>query len=69
MIKKTLTAISIAAFATAVALPAAIAAPDTNTPVQIAQYSPCNAKKGCNPCAANNPCAAKKGCNPCAAKK
>ncbi len=70
MIKKTLTAIGIAAIASAVALPAAIAAPDSNTSVQIAQCSPCKAKTGCNPCAAKtgcNPCAAKKGCNPCAA--
>ena len=79
MLKQTLTAIGIVVAATAVALPAAVAAPD-GVSVQVAQCSPCSAKKGCNPCAAKkgcnpcatknpcNPCAAKKGCNPCAAK-
>ena len=67
MLKQTLTAIGIVVAATAVALPAAVAAPD-GASVQVAQCSPCGAKKGCNPCATKNPCAAKKGCNPCAAK-
>ena len=82
MLKQTLTAIGIVAAASMVALPAAVAAPD-GASVQVAQCSPCKAKKGCNPCAAKkgcnpcavknpcnpcNPCATKKGCNPCAAK-
>ena len=62
MLKKSLTALSIAAAATAVALPAAVAAPDNIAPYQVAAC-------GANPCAAK--CAAKKakcGANPCAAK-
>ncbi len=61
MLKQTLTAIGIIAAASAVALPAAVAAPD-DTSVQVAACKPCAAKKGCNPCAA------KKGCNPCKGK-
>ena len=76
MLKQTLTAIGIIAAASVVALPAAVAAPD-DASVQVAQCSPCKAKKGCNPCAAKkgcNPCAAKaknpcNPCNPCAAKR
>ena len=70
MLKETLTAIGIVAAASMVALPAAIAAPG-DASVQVAQCSPCKAKKGCSPCAAKkgcNPCAAKNPCNPCAAK-
>ena len=58
MLKQTLTAIGIIAAASVVALPAAVAAPD-DASVQVAQCSPCSAKKGCNPCAAKNPCKAK----------
>ncbi len=72
--KKTVIAISVAAFAaTTTALPAAAAGISSgDTPVQIAGCNPCKAKKGCNPCGAKkgcNPCKAKKGCNPCGAKK
>jgi len=62
--------------------PNAPAAPERNTPLQLAACNPCAARKkgcgACNPCAAKkacspcNPCAAKKACspcNPCAAKK
>lgn len=75
MLKKTLTAASIAALAGAVSLtnlPTAQAADEAQGDrVQLAACNPCAAKKkGCNPC---NPCAAKKKgcnpCNPCAAKK
>jgi len=82
--KKTVTLLSIAALAAATtALPAAAADVSKSANVQIAQCSPCKAKKGCNPCAAKNPCnpckprgankarnprAAKQPCNPCAAK-
>ncbi len=75
MLKKTLTAASIAAIAGAVAvsnLPQAQAKDTAQSGlVQLAACNPCAAKKGgCNPC---NPCAAKKAacnpCNPCAAKK
>ena len=70
MIRKSLTAITIAVAATALALPAAVAAPDNVTPVQVAACSPCGAKK-CGPCGAKNPCAIKKAaCGAkCAAKK
>ena len=68
MLKQTLTAIGIVVAATAVALPAAVAAPGDISVQVAAACSPCGAKKGCNPCATKNPCAAKKGCNPCAAK-
>ena len=76
MLKKTVTAIGVAALASAGAmsvLPDAVAKSVTSQDIiEIAACKPCNpcaAKKGCNPC---NPCAAKKGCNPCnpcAAKK
>ena len=71
MLRQTGAAMGIMAAASVVALPAAVAAPD-DASVQVAQCSPCKAKKGCNPCAAKegcNPCAAKNPCNPCAAKK
>ena len=69
LIRKSLTAITIAAAATAFALPAAVAAPDNVTPVQVAACSPCGAKKA--GCGAKNPCAIKKAaCGAkCAAKK
>ena len=77
MLKKTVTALSIAALAGAGALsvlPDAAKAAGQDTMIQLAACKPCNPcaakKKGCNPC---NPCAAKKRacnpCNPCAAKK
>jgi len=77
MLKKTITAIGVAALAGAGAmsvLPSAVAKADTAQQIiELAQCkpsNPCAAKKGCNPC---NPCAAKKKacnpCNPCAAKK
>ena len=76
MLKKTVTAIGVAALAGAGAMsviPDAVAKSVTSQDIiEIAACKPCNpcaAKKGCNPC---NPCAAKKGCNPCnpcAAKK
>jgi len=75
MLKKTLTAASIAALASAVTLanlPEAKAKDSAQGGlVQLAACNPCAAKKkGGNPC---NPCAAKKKagnpCNPCAAKK
>ncbi len=76
MLKKTVTAIGVAALAGAGAMsviPDAVAKSATPQDIiEIAACKPCNpcaAKKGCNPC---NPCAAKKGCNPCnpcAAKK
>ncbi len=76
MLRKTVTALSIAALAGAGALsvlPDAAKAAGQDTLIQLAACKPCNpcaAKKGgCNPC---NPCAAKKACspcNPCAAKK
>ncbi len=80
MLKKTVTALSVAALAAATtALPAAAADRSGSAPVQIASCSPCQAKRGCNPCSAKkgcnpcNPCAAKRNpCsakNPCAAKK
>ena len=75
MLKQTLTAIGIIVAATAVALPAAVAAPGDISVQVAAACNPCAAKKGCNPCAAKtgcNPCAAKKlcanPCNPCGAK-
>ncbi len=56
----------------AAGLPAALAAPSGDIPVQIAAgcnpCNPCAAKNPCNPC---NPCAVKlicNPCNPCAAK-
>lgn len=75
MLKKTITAIGVAALAGAGAmsvLPDAVAKADT--PQEIIQLAQC---KPANPCAAKgkacNPCAAKKKacnpCNPCAAKK
>jgi hypothetical protein len=78
MMKKTVTAISVAALAGAGALsvlPTAVA--KAGTPQEIIELAqckpanPCAAKgKACKPC---NPCAAKakacKPCNPCAAKK
>jgi len=73
MLKKTVTAIGVAALAGAGAmsvLPEAVAKSVTSQEIiELAACKPCNpcaAKKGCSPC---NPCAAKKGCNPCAAKK
>ncbi len=77
MLKKTVTALSVAALAGAGALsvlPDAAKAAGQDTLIQIAACKPCNPcaakKRGCNPC---NPCAAKKRacnpCNPCAAKK
>ncbi len=77
MLKKTVTALSVAALAGAGALsvlPDAAKAAGQDTMIQLAACKPCNPcaakKKGCNPC---NPCAAKKRacnpCNPCAAKK
>ncbi|MDA0702025.1 MAG: hypothetical protein O3A96_02130 [Proteobacteria bacterium] len=70
MLKKTVTAISVAALTASVAvLPTAVSAAQGVAPVQLAACNPCAAKKACNPC---NPCAAKKACNPCnpcAAKK
>jgi hypothetical protein len=75
MLKKTVTAIGIAALAGAGAMSilpsAAVKADTTQGIVELAQCKPANpcAAKG-NPC---NPCAAKKKaanpCNPCAAKK
>lgn len=57
--KKTVTALSVAALAASTAaLPAAAADISGVTGIQIAACNPCAAKKGCNPCAA------KKGCNP-----
>ena len=77
MLKKSLTALTIATAATALALPAAVAAPDNSTSIQVAACGPCGAKKagcGANPCAVKkcnpcNPCAAAacNPCNPCAA--
>ena len=77
MLRKTVTALSVAALAGVGALsvlPDAAKAAGQGTMIQLAQCKPCNpcaAKKtACNPC---NPCAAKKTacnpCNPCAAKK
>ncbi|MEE8352281.1 MAG: hypothetical protein V3R37_08860 [Rhodospirillales bacterium] len=75
MLKKTVTALSVAAIAGVGAmnvLPDAVAkSATTQEIIELAACNPCAAKKrGCNPC---NPCAAKKGgcnpCNPCAAKK
>lgn len=78
MLKKTLTAVGIAALTGAGAmtvLPDAKAATSLSSQIiELAACKPCNPcaakKKGCNPC---NPCAAKKNacnpCNPCAAKK
>ena len=77
MLKKTVTAIGVAALAGVASLsvlPDAVAKSVISQDIiELAQCKPCNpcaAKKGCNPC---NPCAAKhKGCNPCnpcAAKK
>ena len=76
MLKKTVTAIGIAALAGAGAmsvLPYAVAKADTSREIiELAQCkpsNPCAAKKGspCNPCAAKKPAA--NPCNPCAAKK
>ena len=59
--KKTVTALSVAAFAAATtAMPVAASNFVAGGEFQVADH---HAKKGCNPCAA------KKGCNPCAAKK
>ncbi len=58
----TLGAAALGLAVTAIALPAAIAAPDGQTLIQVAACGPCAAR---NPCAAKNPCAGK---NPCAAK-
>lgn len=77
MLKKTVTAIGVAALAGVASLsvlPDAVAKSVISQDIiELAQCKPCNpcaAKKGCNPC---NPCAAKKRgcnpCNPCAAKK
>ena len=77
MLRKTLTAVSIAALTGAGSLsvlPDAMAksADKGQEIIELAGCNPCAAKKkkkGCNPC---NPCAAKKACNPCnpcAAKK
>ncbi|MDA1090257.1 MAG: hypothetical protein O3A85_08105 [Proteobacteria bacterium] len=78
MLKKTVTAIGVAALAGVGAmsvLPEAVAkSATTQEIIELAQSKPCNPcaaqKKGGNPC---NPCAAKKAggnpCNPCAAKK
>jgi len=78
MLRKTVTAIGIAALAGAGAmsvLPTAVAKADTSQEIiELAACKPCNPcaakKKACGPC---NPCAAKKKaggpCNPCAAKK
>ncbi len=75
MLKKTVTALSIAALTGVGALsvlPDAAKAAGQDTLIQLAQCKPCNpcaAKTECNPC---NPCAAKtecSPCNPCAAKK
>ncbi len=77
MLRKTVTALSVAALAGVGALsvlPDAAKAAGQDTMIQLAACKPCNPcaakKKGCNPC---NPCAAKKRacnpCNPCAAKK
>ncbi len=69
MLKKTVTAIGLAALAGAGAmsvLPDAVAkSVTTQEIIELAACKPCNpcaANKGCNPC---NPCAANKGCNPC----
>ena len=67
MIKKTLTAVSVAALAGAGAmsvLPDAMAKTgiDGQPIVELASSDPCAAKNKCNPC---NPCAAKNKCNPC----
>ena len=74
MLKKTIAAVGLAAFAGAGALsvlPTAMAKTASDTGILLAASNPCAAKKkGSNPC---NPCAAKKKgsnpCNPCAAKK
>ncbi len=75
MLKKTLTAIGIAALTGAGAMTvlpdAKAASASSSQAIELAACNPCAAKKkGCNPC---NPCAAKKHgcnpCNPCAAKK
>jgi len=76
MIKKTLTAVGIAALTGAGALSvlpdaqAASMSPTTEI-IELASCNPCAAKK--KACGACNPCAAKKkacgACNPCAAKK
>ncbi len=71
MLKKTVTALSIAALAGVGALsvlPDAAKAAGQDTMIQLAVCKPCNpcaAKKACNPCNPCNPCAAKKACNPC----
>ncbi len=79
MLRKTLTAVSVAALTGAGALsvlPDAMAksADSGQEIIQLAGCNPCAAKKKknkCNPCAAKkkcnpcNPCAAKKKCNPC----
>ncbi len=78
MLKKTVTAIGVAALSGAAAmsvLPDEVAKSATSQDIiELAACKPCNPcaakKRGCNPC---NPCAAKKRgcnpCNPCAAKK
>ena len=74
MLKKSMTALSIAALTGVGALnvlpDAAAKMVGGQDIIQIAAAcNPCAAKKACNPC---NPCAAKKACNPCnpcAAKK
>jgi len=75
--KTTALALTMAAVAGVVALPAAVAHAGPGT-VQLAACNPCNpcavanpcnpcaAANPCNPCAAN-PCAAANPCNPCAA--
>ncbi len=68
MLKKTVTALSVAALAGVGALsvlPDAAKAAGQDTMIQLAACNPCNpcaAKNPCNPC---NPCAAKNPCNPC----
>ncbi len=73
--KKTVTALSVAALAASTAaLPAAAADISGVTGIQIAACNPCAAKR-CEERATParkarlQPCAAKKGCNPCAAKE
>ncbi len=78
MLKKTVTAIGVAALAGAASLsvlPDAVAKSVTSQDIiELAACKPCNPcaakKRGCNPC---NPCGAEKRgsnpCNPCAGKK
>ena len=66
-LKETVAALSTVVLVSGAAgLPAAVAAPAGDLPVQLAAgcnpCNPCAAKSPCNPC---NPCAAASPCNPC----